>query len=100
MGDDLSKGVATPPEVRMKTPSGKVVPFEKWVKTMPTQHMMTDIKHMVMTVWKTAQQLGRGNTPEGRAALEQTYYMLLVLLYPVDKPLPVKNEVADDAPKK
>ena len=88
MGDD-SEVI----QVRMKTPSGKIVPFADWVKTLDAPGMQRDIKKMLILINKASMVQARANTPENRAALEQVYYTLMVLLYDVRQPLPVGNEV-------
>lgn len=86
-------------QVRMKTPTGQIVLFQDWIRTVPTPHLLNDIKKMLVLVHKASAQAGAVNSTETRAALEATYFHLLVLLYPVDQPLPVKNEV-DELGKK
>jgi len=80
-------------QVRMKTPTGQIVPFQDWIRSVPTPHLLNDIKKMLVLVHKASAQAGTVNSAETRAALEATYFHLLVLLYPVDRPLPVMNEV-------
>ena len=90
-------------QVNMKTPSGKIVPFEKWIRTCSTRTLVNDIKKMLILTNKEAQRLAslkvRGKdgklatNPDARMALEMTYYMLLMLIADTTKPLPVENEV-------
>ena len=68
--------------------------------------MTTDIKKMLILTNKEVARLaamkGRdkeGNLvlhPQARAALEQTYFMLLVLVADTTQPIPVDNEVPDE----
>ena len=97
MGDVETK------QVMMRTPSGKLVPFAEWVKGMRAGNLFNDIKKMLILTNKEVARLsamrarGEGGAlmlhPEARAALEQTYFVLLVLIADTSQPIPVDNEV-------
>jgi len=87
-------------QLMMRTPSGKVVPFADWIKTVDMTHMRNDIRKMLIEVHNAVDKLLRSPSPAARTALEQTYFTLMVLLFPIDQPIPVKNEVGSDASEK
>ncbi len=87
-------------QVVMRTPSGKVVPFAVWVRTLDKDHLRNDIRKMLLEINNAMEKLVRRSDDVARAALEQTYYMLLVLVADTTKPIPVKNEVDGNAEKK
>jgi len=91
-------------KIMMKTPSGKLIPFEVWIKGHNVNSIVNDIKKMLVLTNKEVARLAALRVrdpsnqlvphPDARLALEYTYFMMLLLVVDTTKPIPVDDEPA------
>jgi len=89
-------------KIMMRTPSGKVIPFEIWIKQHNVTNIVNDIKKMLVLTNKEVARLAALRVrdpanqlvphPDARLALEYTYFMMLLLVVDTTKPIPVDDE--------
>jgi len=89
-------------KIMMQTPSGKLIPFEVWIKGHRVSEVVNDIHKMLVLTNKEVTRLAAIRVrdkegqlivhPDARLALEYTYFMLALLCFDTTKPLRVDDE--------